>query len=137
LSQELVEVQVVRHLTSHHSWQQLISQEQTQLLFQVLFQVQLGGHTLSTPEIASHTHTLTCNQPIPAPPVPNFRLHQQALINLHLLYRCDQSAGGGGSHSHPFSGSLSSATADVSVTVPAADVKYANVIVAKKINAYI
>jgi hypothetical protein len=40
--------------------------------------------------------------------------------------------GGGGAHSHPFSGSLSSATADVSVTVPAANVKYANVIVATK-----
>jgi len=38
--------------------------------------------------------------------------------------------GGGGSHAHPFSGSLSSATADV--TIPAADVKYANVIVATK-----
>ena len=41
-------------------------------------------------------------------------------------------AGGGGSHTHPFSGSLSSAAADVDATVPAADVKYANVIIAAK-----
>jgi len=89
----------------------------------------VGGHTLSTPEIASHTHTINNQQP--APPVQTL-----ALLTSTSPYQprtgAINPAGGGGSHSHPFSGSLSSATADVSVTVPAADVKYANVIVAAK-----
>jgi hypothetical protein len=102
----------------------------------------VGGHTLSTPEIASHTHCFCVGFGGPAP-VPLTctltggsgpdKLCQQSSISPASRFAVSQfNAGGGGSHSHPFSGSLASATADVSVTVPAADVKYANVIVAAK-----
>ena len=89
----------------------------------------VGGHTLSTPELASHFH-----------PGPPFKVSSggadggQAFGNYGnanpIIMPNTGNAGGGGSHAHPFSGSLSSATADV--TIPAADVKYANVIVATK-----
>lgn len=104
--------------------------------------------TLSTPTIASHSHNfiavnLPTNQPFQfyAPSgiprqvnspqrtsVGNFPAPQAPGPDKGVI----QLSGGGGAHSHPFSGSLASATADVSVTVPAADVKYANVIVAAK-----
>jgi hypothetical protein len=90
----------------------------------------VGDHTLSTPEIASHNHDMRPyvrggstgssfihyrqgDNPAPTPPT------------LPVT-----STGGGGAHSHPFSGSLGSASTDV--TIPAADVQYANVIVANK-----
>jgi len=89
----------------------------------------VGGHTLSTPEIPSHNHTLATRalrQQEPPPSVPVRQAGNQPQNT------ATSSTGGGGSHTHPFSGSLSSATADVSVTVPAANVKYANVIIAAK-----
>ena len=93
----------------------------------------VGGTTLSTPTIAAHNHLLPFttnnityfgapglarspagnNGPPPSAPGKN-----------------TDNNGGGGSHSHPFSGNLGSASADV--TIPAADVQYANVIVANK-----
>lgn len=99
----------------------------------------VGGHTLSTPEIASHSHTFTIYTNAPnGNPEPPFisgstggRLAGSANDSSPPRKNISP-AGGGGSHSHPFSGSLASATADVSVTVPAANVKYANVIVAAK-----
>jgi hypothetical protein len=94
----------------------------------------VGDTTLSTPVIPSHTH-----------PYFQARFANPASSGGTYLSREGPSnagaqgftgstggTGGGGVHAHPFSGSLSSATADVSVTVPAADVKYANVIVATK-----
>tara|TARA_R100001594_G_scaffold42166_1_gene74208 strand:+ start:85 stop:1128 length:1044 start_codon:yes stop_codon:yes gene_type:complete len=90
----------------------------------------VGNHTLSTPQIASHSHSITAARPENAPPNP-----------ATLSYTCNYSqttpvntgsAGGGGTHSHPFSGTLTSASVDVSATVPAANVKYANVIIAAK-----
>ena len=90
----------------------------------------VGGHTLSTPEIASHTHNIrACRQENAPPGSPTIIYNQNSASATNINV---DNAGGGGSHSHPFSGSLSGATADVSVTVPAADVKYANVIVAAK-----
>jgi hypothetical protein len=86
----------------------------------------VGGHTLSTPEIASHVHNVRLT---PGNPFSG-QIRQGG--GQDFGNKNTDSAGGGGSHSHPFSGSLSSATADVSVTVPAANVKYANVIVATK-----
>ena len=88
----------------------------------------VGGHTLSTPELASHSHTFTVvNQH------PNNNPQQASRGSGNSPGATSTgSTGGGGSHSHPFTGSLSGATADVSVTVPAADVKYANVIIAAK-----
>ena len=93
----------------------------------------VGGHTLSTPQIASHTHPAPSGTPSPGPgdynprPDATGRAAPQSTSPFTFV---TGSAGGSGSHSHPFSGSLSSATADV--TIPAADVKYANVIVAAK-----
>jgi hypothetical protein len=85
----------------------------------------VGGTTLSTPVIPSHNHPAAVqNQNQGGPAQQNNRGYATPSST--------GSTGGGGSHSHPFSGSLSGATADVSVTVPAANVKYANVIVANK-----
>ena len=94
----------------------------------------VGNSTLSTPQIASHSHTINSGNQDPGQPnfsPPRFqgpvfsRGNQGPNFNI-------SNAGGGGNHSHPFSGNLSGATASVSVTVPAANVKYANVIVAAK-----
>jgi len=91
----------------------------------------VGNHTLSTPQIPSHNHSITGGLGnTPGAPFPTNGMNQNNINNGAPLNTAN--AGGGGSHSHPFSGSLSSATADVSVTVPAANVKYANVIVATK-----
>ena len=92
----------------------------------------VGGTTLSTPTIASHSHNIRTGSPDPGG--PNFppRLAAGTTGRGNQSNFGTDNTGGGGSHSHPFSGSLASATADVSVTVPAADVKYANVIVAAK-----
>tara|TARA_R100001440_G_scaffold25004_5_gene40563 strand:- start:266 stop:1369 length:1104 start_codon:yes stop_codon:yes gene_type:complete len=110
----------------------------------------VGGHTLSTPEISSHTHGrnfIQSNPPQSLKSAPNQSYLSIAAQLEEGAYRGNpfseaqsqgaviedvptSSAGGGGSHSHPFSGSLSSATA--AVTIPAADVKYANVIIAAK-----
>lgn len=94
----------------------------------------VGGHTLSTPQIAAHNHPVTVRFQPEFVSIPrsisgtDVGTGSQTLTPTSFI----GNAGGGGSHSHPFSGSLSSATADVSVTVPAADVKYANVIIAAK-----
>jgi hypothetical protein len=101
----------------------------------------VGGTTLSTPTIASHSHSYPVGSrqnenPGPtSPPNTIFSVQPAPFSPNGVVQRFSvntDSSGGGGSHSHPFSGSLSGATADVSVTVPAADVKYANVIVAAK-----
>jgi hypothetical protein len=87
----------------------------------------VGAHTLSTPEIASHSHPLNrrIGNPTPGQPISTPFAPQPSNTNATT-----NATGGGGSHTHPFSGSLSSTTADV--TIPAADVKYANVIIAAK-----
>jgi len=93
----------------------------------------VGNHTLSTPQIATHTHNMMDQ---PGPPSTYIDTVDWTNKRFYTTPRAFPNgilpAGGSGSHSHPFSGSLSSATADVSVTVPAANVKYANVIVATK-----
>lgn len=90
----------------------------------------VGGTTLSTPTIASHNHIIPhTNQDNPRQ-VPRELSVNGPAQGPNLPQASVQPSGGGGSHAHPFSGSLSGATADV--TIPAADVKYANVIVATK-----
>ena len=87
----------------------------------------VGSTTLSTPQIPSHTH--------PGTQRANVNSGPQQGTNVDYVQRSTSStgsAGGGGSHTHPFSGTLTSASADVDATVPAADVKYANVIIAAK-----
>lgn len=93
----------------------------------------VGGHTLSTPEIPSHTHTFfQASYANPSSTGTYISREGPSSGGATGFTQNTGGTGGGGSHSHPFSGSLSSATAAVSVTVPAADVKYANVIVATK-----
>ena len=87
----------------------------------------VGDTTLSTPQIASHSHSRSLLSSPGAQPGGNYT-GSGGTAGIPST----GSTGGGGSHSHPFSGSLSGATAAVSVTVPAANVKYANVIVAAK-----
>ncbi len=84
----------------------------------------VGAHTLSTPELASHTHPVTAANP------QTFGSFDNPATQATATPSNTGSAGGGGSHTHPFTGSLTSATADV--TIPAANVKYANVIIAAK-----
>jgi hypothetical protein len=89
----------------------------------------VGGTTLSTPTIPSHNHSLRIAIPgnprqtsgYNATPVGGGPNYGAADVN---------PAGGGGSHSHPFSVSSSSLTGTISV--PAMDIKYANVIIANK-----
>ena len=97
-----------------------------------------GAHTLSTPELPSHNHSQAWDvfnpsfdsdrggsfstQGFPTPISPNYTISSQA-------------TGGGGSHSHPVSGSLSlsgNATATGSLSVPAMNLKFANVVAATK-----
>ena len=93
----------------------------------------VGNSTLSTPQIASHSHNIGSGNQDPGQ--PNFSPPRMEGVysrgNQNNNFSVDNT-GGGGNHSHPFSGNLSGATASVSVTVPAANVKYANVIVAAK-----
>ena len=95
----------------------------------------VGGTTLSTPTIASHCH---CSA---TPDRDNPSGARSAGCPVTGGFNSDfitSNAGGGGSHSHPFSGSLSSAstgsgtTGTGSFSVPAMDIKYANVIIANK-----
>ena len=95
----------------------------------------VGGTTLSTPTIASHVHTgcfhRNCNDPgARSCTIQYSQTRNQDIINAQLGR---YNAGGGGSHSHPFSGNLGvSCAPSASFSVPAMDVKYANVIVANK-----
>jgi len=108
----------------------------------------VGATTLSTPTIASHSHTFPIGHRQPenaGPSSPSCLIFNVCCLGAPFVpgqpggvppgnrgSSETNDAGGGGSHTHPFSGSLSSASADVSVTVPAANVKYANVIIAAK-----
>ena len=93
----------------------------------------VGDHTLSTPEIASHTHPFQVNV---APgnqgasyPFRNCGPGNQA----NRIDASTNAAGGGGTHTHPFSGTLTSATTgSSSFAIPAMDLKFANVIIAAK-----
>ena len=108
----------------------------------------VGGHSLSTPEIASHNH------PRPGLPTGNFgnntspnnsqpvSQHPSLGVGLNNAQGNERiqanpqapfnlgNAGGGGSHSHPFS--VSSSSLGGTISMPAMDVKYANVIIANK-----
>lgn len=93
-----------------------------------------GSHTLSTPELPSHTHSAPAANAVPGPsnhsnargPVPTKEGPNNA--------RASGSSGGGGSHSHTISGiGLSgSLSSPVSASVPNMNLKYADSIVATK-----
>ena len=95
----------------------------------------VGSTTLSTPQIASHQHaTALSDRDNPSGP----KAVGTGQTNTYQPDKLTDTAGGGGSHSHPFSGSLSGAstgsgtTGSGSFSIPAMDIKYANVIVANK-----
>ena len=93
----------------------------------------VGGTTLSSPQIPSHSHPyLEARYAIPSAQGTYLSREGPSNGGAYGVTASTGATGGGASHAHPFSGSLSGATAAVSVTVPAADVKYANVIVATK-----
>ena len=93
----------------------------------------VGSTTLSSPQMASHTHSHTAVQ-------SNF----PTIINAFAAgasenggHNYNNNAGGGGAHSHPVSGAASfsgslAASSPVSLSVPNMDIKHANVIVCSK-----
>lgn len=89
----------------------------------------VGAHTLSTPEIPSHNHTANDIGFIGKPP------GGQVVSDYQPTGQVTGSTGGDGSHTHPISGSLSlsgSASATTSLTIPAMNLKFANVVAATK-----
>jgi hypothetical protein len=92
----------------------------------------VGSHTLSTPELASHNHPVTVKVQSPNPQPADFRVCGSGNQSTNSTFQSGN-AGGGGGHSHPFSGTLSSTTApSASFGIPAMDLKFANVIIAAK-----
>jgi hypothetical protein len=94
----------------------------------------VGGHTLSTPELASHNHTICLyKQNNPSPNVKSITYRPQNPSQTVNSSEFTGATGGGGSHTHPFSGTLSSTSApSASFSIPAMDLKFANVIIAAK-----
>lgn len=108
----------------------------------------VGGHSLSTPEIASHNHPRPSTpggqfgnntSPNNSQPNNNHPSLGVALANAPGPERIQANpqspfqlgnAGGGGSHSHPFS--VSSSSLGGTISMPNMNVKYANVIIANK-----
>ena len=88
-----------------------------------------SDHTLSTPEIPSHTHPYLSGNPM-----VNRRSGPKSVLGGST--NSSNSTGGGGSHTHPITGagSVSGTVAAPSVafSVPAMDVKHSNVIVCSK-----
>ena len=102
----------------------------------------VGAHTLTTPQLSSHQHTISAFSPEGQNPAPQSGINwgqitvgrrAEAFNPPFFPPASFPLVGGGGSHTHPFTGSLSSASApSASFAVPAMDVKHANVIVAAK-----
>jgi hypothetical protein len=86
----------------------------------------VGGTTLSTPVIPSHSHQIATTENNNPRQIVSFSI----LSGQTVQQISTASTGGGGSHSHPFSVSSSSLTG--TIEVPNMDIKYANVIVAAK-----
>lgn len=91
-----------------------------------------GNHTLSTPEIASHTHTyirnIQSNARVRNGASPSYNQNTYGPVSTG-------SEGGGGAHGHPISGSASlggSLSSPISASVPGMDLKYADSIIATK-----
>lgn len=91
-----------------------------------------GAHTITTPEIASHSHSyVRGNQ-------SNQRHRSggtQVWTGNQFIGNNTGGAGGGGSHSHPVSGSASlggTLSSPISASVPGMDLKYADSIIATK-----
>jgi hypothetical protein len=68
-----------------------------------------GATTLTTPQIPSHTHSITEGQAFPPGPTPTIDVLPGSFAPPGLTANTD-AAGGGGSHTHPFSFSSGSGT---------------------------
>jgi hypothetical protein len=103
----------------------------------------IGAHTLSTPEIPSHNHSIKIGNRSPSGSAyPSGLLTMPPSVPIDIANGSDQkgpqvtspnsvqSTGGGGSHTHPFS--VSSSSLGGTASTPALNVKYANVIIAAK-----
>ncbi len=86
----------------------------------------VGSTTLSTPQIPSHSHSTPRVFQHPNAGSPNLA----AGAGINPDSPSTGSTGGGGSHGHPFS--VSSSSLGGTISMPAMNVKYANVIVATK-----
>jgi len=87
----------------------------------------VGSHTLSTPELPSHNHSVSLSPAEFSPGPQNTVFAPPA--------QSSTSTGGGGGHTHPLSGSLDlsgNASSTGTLSVPNMDVKYANVIACTK-----
>lgn len=87
----------------------------------------LSAHTLSTPQIASHSH--------PSGSFSSYNVRNGSTQLGATSFTNSGNAGGGGSHTHPISGSAGlggSASATTSLSVPAMNLKFANVIACSK-----
>jgi len=99
-----------------------------------------GATTLSTPQLPAHSHPH--NWALGAPPFDSdrggaFSSWSNGYPNPPPIdnWLTSNNEGGGGSHSHPVSGSLSisgNASATTPLSVPGMDLKYANVVAATK-----
>ena len=85
----------------------------------------VGGTTLSTPQIPSHSHTSAQRSGQAVGPFQNASAQYVSPSD-----GSTSSTGGGSSHSHPFS--IGSSSLGGTISMPAMNVKYANVIVANK-----
>ena len=100
----------------------------------------IGATTLTTPQIPSHQHKPSVIASPGQNPAPTRQFNLPAFVQRRAEPASPgfsdvtfPATGGGGSHTHPFTGSLGSATtASSSFAVPSMDVKHANVIVAAK-----
>lgn len=93
-----------------------------------------GSHTLSTPEIPSHTHGNPIGPRGPNVPWDGVGPSTQAYDNAPITSQTD-STGGNAGHSHPLSGSATlsgSLSSPISASVPNMDLKYADSIIATK-----
>ena len=85
----------------------------------------VGNTTLSTPQIASHSHPAVVRSGQQTGPSQNMQRSYVSIPDGQT-----GNAGGSGSHGHPFS--VSSSSLGGTISMPAMNVKYANVIVANK-----
>jgi hypothetical protein len=87
----------------------------------------MGAATVSNPQLPSHTHS--------SPIGPNNYFNPAAVGSQNVTNGSTGTTGGGGSHTHPLSGSVAlggNASATTSLSVPNMDVKFANVIACSK-----
>jgi len=93
-----------------------------------------GSHTLSTPELPAHNHSLRLNAPTP-PAIRRVITAQPSSLSGTGGTTNFGNTGGGGSHSHPITGTVvgnNAADLTISQSVPNMDLKYLDSIIASQ-----